>query len=107
MINPSLRLRQEAIYGSMQWLGGGQSNCTVVASSGLWPDYLHISALTNIKYSGDFVNPPDVMLQKSMQLGFSCVVVTDDSAYFPSLQTNRIFVELYQNQLVWIFLITQ
>lgn len=107
MINPNLRVRQEAIFDSMQWLGGGQSNCRVVASSGLWPDYLYVSVLTNIKYSGDFVKPPAVMLQKSIQLGFSCVAVADDSAYFSSFQTSRNFVVLYRNQLVWIFLITQ
>jgi len=105
MINPYQRTRQEAVFDSMEWLKE-QGNCSSVASSGLWPDYLYLMALTPIKYTGDFVKPPDIVLQKSIELGFTCVAVANNSPYFESFLTNPSYLELYHNNLIWIFAIS-
>ena len=104
MVNPYQRARQEEIYGSMEWLK--QSNCTAVASSGLWPDYLYLQALTPVRYNGDFVKPADIVLQKSTELGFTCVAVANDGPYFESFLTSPSYRELYHNNMVWIFAIS-
>jgi len=106
MINPYQRARQEAIFDSMEWLKQ-QGNCSSVASSGLWPDYLYLMALTPIKYAGDYVKPPDVVLQKSTELGFTCVAVATYSPYFESFQTSPSYLELYHNNMVWIFAVSR
>ena len=106
MINPYQRARQEAVFDSMEWLKQ-QGNCSSVASSGLWPDYLYLMALTPVKYAGDFVKPPDVVLQKSTELGFTCVAVATDSPYFESFQTSPSYLELYHNNMVWIFAVSR
>ena len=86
----------------MEWLNQ-QSNCSAVASSGLWPDYLYLQALTPLNYKGDFVKPADVVLQKSTEIGFTCVAVATDGPYFESFLTSPSYLELYHNNLVWIF----
>ena len=103
MVNPNQRARQENIYSSMQWLK--QSNCTAVASSGLYPDYLYLQVLTPVPYKGDFAKPADV-LQKSTELGLACVAVANDAPYFESFLTSPSYRELYHNNIVWIFAIT-
>jgi hypothetical protein len=105
IVNPYQRARQEAVFDSMEWLKQ-QGNCSSVASSGLWPDYLYLMALTPVKYTGDFVKPPDVVLQKSTELGFTCVAVGNDAPYFESFLTSPSYRELYHNEMVWIFAIS-
>ena len=104
MVNPYERTRQEAIFDSMQWLK--QSDCAAVASSGLWPDYIYLQALTPLNYKGDFVKPADVVLQKSIEVGFTCAAVATDSPYFESFQASPSYRELYHNNMVWIFAIS-
>ncbi len=104
IINPNQRARHEAVFDSMQWLK--QSKCSVVASSGLWPDYLYLNALTPLSYKGDFVKPPDVVLQKSAEIGFTCIAVSTESPYFDSFEASNSYAELYHNNMVWIFAIS-
>lgn len=101
--NPYGRLRQEAIFESMMWIEN--SSCSRVASSGLWPDYQYLPALTGITYATDFVRPPEVILQKSVDLGFSCIAVSTTSPYFQSFELDQHFQEKYRNNMVVIFLI--
>lgn len=105
MINPYQRTRQVAVFDSIQWLK--QSNCTAVASTGLWPDYLYLTALAPIKYTGEIVKPSDIALQKSTQLEVTCVAVATDSPNFEAFRTNPGYRELYHNNMIWIFLITR
>lgn len=102
IVNPYQRARQEAVFDSMEWLNQ-QGNCSAVASSGLWPDYLYLQALTSLNYKGDFVKPADVVLQKSIEIGFTCAAVATNSPYFESFLTSPSYLELYHNDLVWIF----
>jgi len=102
--NPYGRTRQNAIFDSMIWLKG--SPCASgVASSGLWPDYQYLPALTGIPYAGDFLKPPEIVLQKSNQLNFKCVVVATNSLYFPSFQATARLKQEYQNEMLAVFLI--
>ncbi|MGD0175557.1 MAG: hypothetical protein ABSC50_01885 [Candidatus Bathyarchaeia archaeon] len=105
MVNPYQRSRQEAIFNSMQWLSQ-HSNCQVIASGGLWPDYLYLSALTSLNYTGDFFKPADVILAKSTEIGFSCIAVSTDNPYFNTFQANPNYLALYHNEKVWIFAIS-
>jgi hypothetical protein len=103
--NPTGRAQQIAIYQSMIWLK--QSNCTGgVASVGLWPDYQYLPAFTDIPYAGDFVRPPDYLLQKSVTLGFSCLVVNKQNQYFQLYEENLSLHEEFSNELVAIFQIS-
>lgn len=103
IINPYQRSRQEAVFDSMQWLKQ-QGNCSAVASSGLWPDYLYLTPLTSIRYAGEIVKPSDIVMEGST--GVSCVAVAADSPNFEAFQTSPSYLELYHNNLVWIFSIT-
>ena len=105
MVNPYQRSRQEAIFDSMQWFSQHNS-CTVVASGGLWPDYIYMWALTSVNYTGDFVRPADVILGKSTELGFTCIAVSTDNQYFNTFQANPDYIAFYHNDLVWIFAIS-
>lgn len=102
--NPYGRSLQEAVFESMIWLKG--SPCVSgVASSGLWSDYQYLPALTGITYPGDFVKPPEVVLQKSTQLKFNCVVVAVRSEYFGLFHVSSKFESEYQNQTLEGFMI--
>jgi hypothetical protein len=102
--NPSSRNYQSAVYDSMIWLE--QGSCpNAVASVGLWPDYMYLPALTGIPYVGDFVKPPDYVLQKSTTLGFRCLVVAKSNQYFQQFENNASFQEKYRNELITIFVI--
>jgi hypothetical protein len=102
--NPSGRNHQSAVYDSMLWLE--QSNCSEGAASvGLWPDYQYLPALVGVKYIGDFVKPPDYILQKSAGVGFHCLAV--QSQYYQEFANNVFFQERYRNELVAIFDITE
>jgi hypothetical protein len=104
--NPSGRSFQSAIYDSMIWLE--QSSCTSgVASVGLWPDYEYLPALTRIPYAGDFIRPPNIVLQKTLSLGFHCLVVARNNQYYTEFENEPGLVESYQNQLVVILAIDQ
>jgi hypothetical protein len=104
--NPSSRNYQSAIYDSMIWLE--RSSCASgVASIGLWPDYEYLPALTGIPYAGDFIRPPSIVLQKSLSLGFHCLVVARNNQYFTDFENDPGLVERYHNQLVVILAIDQ
>jgi hypothetical protein len=104
--NPSGRNYQSAIYDSMIWLE--RSSCASgVASVGLWPDYEYLPALTGIPYAGDFIRPPSIVLQKSLSLGFHCLVVARNNQYFTDFENDPGLVERYHNQLVVILAIDQ
>jgi hypothetical protein len=104
--NPDRRAYQSAIYESMVWLE--HSDCAVsrVASVGLWPDYQYLPALTGIPYAGDFVKPPDYLLQKSTLLGFHCLAVNTSNQYSQSFADNSSFQKEHSNQIVVIYLIS-
>jgi hypothetical protein len=101
--NPYGRSLQDAVFDSMMWLKG--SPCSGVASSGLWPDYQYLPALTGIPYAGDFVKPPQVVLQESTQMKFNCVVVAIKNPYFGAFQLASEFEREYQNEMLAVFLI--
>jgi hypothetical protein len=102
--NPSERNYQSAVYDSMLWLE--RSGCSKkVASVGLWPDYEYLPALTGVPYAGDFVRPPDIMLQKRISLGFNCIAVSRNSRYFAAFESNGALIIKYRNELVVIFAI--
>lgn len=105
IINPYQRSREEAVFDSMQWLSQ-YGNCPVVASSGLWPDYLYLQALTPLNYTTDFVQPADIVLGKSAAIGFTCVAVAANSPYFNTYQANPSYRELYHNNMVWVYAIS-
>lgn len=84
----------------MQWLKQ-QGNCSTVASSGLWPDYLYLPALTPLKYTGEIFKPSDIAQGKYAAV--NCVAVATDSPYFEAFQTSPSYRYLYRNNLVWIF----
>lgn len=104
--NPTRRAYQSAIYESMIWLE--HSDCAVsrVASVGLWPDYQYLPTLTGIPYAGDFVKPPDDLLQKSTLLGFHCLAVNRSNQYSQSFADNSSFQKEHSNQIVVIYLIS-
>ena len=101
--NPPGRSLQKAVFDSMTWLKGSQ--CGSVASSGLWPDYQYLPALTGIRYAGDFVKPPEVVLEESKQMQFNCVVVAIKNPYFPAFQLASEYEREYQNEMLAVFLI--
>jgi hypothetical protein len=103
--NPAGRNYQTAVYDSMIWLQHSTSCVGGAASVGLWPDYEYLPALTGVPYFGDFSRPADYVLQKSVSLGFHCIVVSNNNQYFQQFNNNSTFEEKYQNQLTTIFII--
>jgi hypothetical protein len=101
--NPTGRSYQSAVYDSMIWVEHNISCRTGVASAGLWPDYEYLPALTGVPYMGDFLRPPDYVLQKSASLGFHCLVVARNSEYFQQFANDTSFRGSYQNELVIVF----
>jgi hypothetical protein len=99
LISPYQRTRQEDVFASMEFLQKG--NCSIVASSGLWPDYLYLSAFTSLKYTGEIANFSEMASEKVT--GVNCVAVAADSPYLDSFLANSTYPELYHNGFVWIF----